>query len=113
MSNNMTTTRGHIRVEDVTFKGARQQKQVIDDLAEKYGIDPEDVGKVQVPVSLTPEAVKTFYAEKIAETNNPNEKKIYEQTIRWIDESIENKKKLVALELKYQNTADDEENADE
>ena len=106
MSNNMTTT-GHIRVEDVTFRGARQQKQVIEDLADKYGIEPEEVGKVKAPVSLTPEAVKTFYVNKIEETIDPQEKKIYAQTIKWIDECLETKKKLVAIELKYHTSEED------
>lgn len=104
--NNMTTT-GHIRVEDITFKGARQQSQVIADIAEKYGIEPEEVGKVRTPVSLTPESVKNFYEQKILETKDPQEKKIYQQTIRWIDECLDTKKKLVALELKYQTPKDD------
>lgn len=101
MSNNMTTT-GHIRVEDITFKGARQQSQVIEDIKARHGEDQVEVGDVKVPVSMTPEAVKSFYEQKIAETRNPNEKKIYAQTIRWIDECLDAKKKLVALELKYQ-----------
>lgn len=103
MSKNMTTT-GNIRVEDITFRGARQQKKVIEEIAERHGDTTDSTGSVTVPMSLTPEAVKTFYAEKIVETRDVNEKKIYTQTIRWIDECIETKKKLVALELKYQTT---------
>lgn len=106
MSKTMTTT-GHIRVEDVTFKGARQQSEVLKEIAERKGSDQSYAGNVQVPVSLTPESVKSFYEEKIAETNDDREKKVYKQTIRWIDDMLDTKKKLVALELKYQN-ADEE-----
>lgn len=107
------TTTGSIKVEDVTFKGGRSQDQVLKDLEEKYGSDPDnDNGVVVAPVSLTPEQVKKYYEQKISVTSNQQEKKVYAQTIRWIDEMLEVRKKLVALELKYQNTSNVDENDD-
>lgn len=107
------TTTGSIKVVDVTFKGGRSQDQVLKDLEEKYGSDPDnDNGVVVAPVSLTPEQVKKYYEQKISVTSNQQEKKVYAQTIRWIDEMLEVRKKLVALELKYQNTSDVDENDD-
>ncbi len=109
----VTTTSNLFRVEDVTFKGARTQNQVLKDLEEKYGSDSDAVsGSVSVPNSLTPEQVKTFYSSKIEGTNNPQEKKLYTQTIRWIDELLETKKKLVALELKYKENSEEDESDD-
>ena len=105
------TTAGFLKVEDVTFRGSRSQSDVIKDLEERFGSDPDNESGVAVaPVSLTPEQVKNFYEQKISSTSNPQEKKLYAQTIRWIDDMLETKKKLVALELKYQNISDVGEN---
>lgn len=108
MSNNMTTT-GNMRVEDITFKGARKQSQVLADIAERFGDDQSSSGSVQVPVSLTPESVKTFYNQKIADTKDIHERCIYQQTIRWIDECLDAKKKLAAFELKYKEVEESPE----
>ncbi len=62
----------------------------------------EDGGAVQAPVSLTPEQVKTFYLAKIEQTNNIREKKVYAQTIKWIDDLLDTKKKLIQLEEKVE-----------
>ena len=107
------TTTGCIKVEDVTFKGGRSQDQVLKDLEEKYGSDPDnESGVVVAPVSLTPEQVKNYFEQKITVTANQQEKKVYAQTIRWIDEMLEIRKKLVSLELKYRDTSDADENDD-
>ena len=93
MSNRMTTTNG-FRVEDVTFRNARRQCE-IDNEIEREEVEEESV---QAPVSLTPEQVKAFYMLKIDKAKDSNEKKVYAQTIRWIDEMLETKKKLYVLE---------------
>ena len=96
MSDNMTTTMKGFRVEDITFKNARRQCE-IDNEIEREDIEQEEV---KAPVSLTPEQVKEFYMLKIASAKDSNEKRVYAQTIRWVDELIETKKKLFALEAK-------------
>lgn len=104
----MTTTRNGFRVEDITFKGARKQSQ-IDNEIEHTEVEQEDV---KAPISLTPEQVKMFYTQKIAVAKDSNEKRVYSQTIKWIDELLETKKKLFILESKEvvendDGTADD------
>ena len=93
---NVTTTKNGFRTEDITFRGARRQCEIENE------IEREDVeeAEVKAPVSLTPEQVKAFYMLKIASAKDSNEKKVYAQTIRWIDELLETKKKLYALESK-------------
>ena len=94
--NDVTTTRNGFRVEDITFKNARRQCE-IDSEVEK---SEETEDSIQAPVSLTPEQVKSFYMLKIASAKDSNEKRVYAQTIRWIDELLDTKKKLFALEAK-------------
>ena len=106
--NDVTTTRNGFRVEDITFKNARRQCE-IDNEIEK---SEETEDSIQAPVSLTPEQVKSFSMLKIASAKDSNEKRVYAQTIRWIDELLDTKKKLFALEAKEvvdndDGTADD------
>ena len=101
--NDVTTTRNGFRVEDITFKNARRQCE-IDNEVEK---SEETEDSVQAPVSLTPEQVKSFYMLKIASAKDSNEKRVYAQTIRWIDELLDTKKKLFALEAKEVKENDD------
>lgn len=93
----VTTTRNGFRVEDITFKGARRQCEIENEIERD---EDTDISDVQAPVSLTPEQVKAFYMLKIANAKDSNEKRVYAQTIRWIDELLETKKKLFALEAK-------------
>ena len=44
---------------------------------------------------------------KIASARDSNEKRVYAQTIRWIDELLDTKKKLFALEAKEVKENDD------
>lgn len=101
--NDVTTTRNGFRVEDITFKNARRQCE-IDNEVEK---SEETEDSIQAPSSLTPEQVKSFYMLKIASAKDSNEKRVYAQTIRWIDELLDTKKKLFALEAKEVKENDD------
>lgn len=101
--NDVTTTRNGFRVEDITFKNARRQCE-IDNEVEK---SEETEDSIQAPVSLTPEQVKSFYMLKIASAKDSNERRVYAQTIRWIDELLDTKKKLFALEAKEVKENDD------
>lgn len=94
---NVTTTKNGFRVEDITFKHARQQSEILKEIEHEEGVETPSV---QAPVSLTPEQVKAFYMLKITATTDSNEKRVYAQTIRWIDELLDTKKKLFALEAK-------------
>ena len=101
--NDVTTTRNGFRVEDITFKNARRQCE-IDNEVEK---SEETEDSIQAPVSLTPEQVKSFYMLKISSAKDSNEKRVYAQTIRWIDELLDTKKKLFAFEAKEVKENDD------
>lgn len=101
--NDVTTTRNGFRVEDITFKNARRQCEIDNEVENSE--ETED--SIQAPVSLTPEQVKSFYMLKIASAKDSNEKRVYAQTIRWIDELLDTKKKLFALEAKEVKENDD------
>ena len=101
--NDVTTTRNGFRVEDITFKNARRQCE-IDNEVEK---SEETEDSIQAPVSLTPEQAKSFYMLKSASAKDSNAKRVYAQTIRWIDELLDTKKKLFAFEAKEVKENDD------
>ena len=107
--NNVTTTQNGFRVEDITFKGARRQCEIDKEIDT---IEESEV-EVKAPISLTPEQVKEFYVSKINVARDSNEKRLYSQTIKWIDELLETKKKLFALEAKEANEVKDETGIDE
>lgn len=98
MANNVTTTRNSMfRVEDVSTKGLRKQSEIDKEIARERGITPE---AIPVPVSLTPESVKTFFSKKKEEVSDANEKKVYDLMIKWVDELADTKKKLASAESK-------------
>ena len=101
--NDVTTTRNGFRVEDITFKNARRQCEIDNEIEKSEEVEDS----IQAPVSLTPEQVKSFYMLKIASAKDSNEKRVYAQTIRWIDELLDTKKKLFALEAKEVKENDD------
>ena len=92
----VTTTRNGFRTEDITFRNARRQCEIDNEIEREDVVEDE----VKAPVSLTPEQVKMFYVSKIAVAKDSNEKRVYAQTIKWIEELLETKKKLFALEAK-------------
>lgn len=106
---NTTTTKNGFKVEDVTFRNARRQCEIENEI-EHTEFEEEEV---KAPVSLTPEQVKQFYLDKIQVAKDSNEKRVYAQTIKWIDELLETKKKLFALEAKEVSEVKDETGIDE
>lgn len=114
MGNKVTTTKNGFRVEDITFKNPRKQSAIIEEL----GIDNVDDSSkdVDVPVSLTPEQVKSFLSAKRDSAKNLQEIKLYIQVIRWIDELFSLKKEVIQLREKISvysssTSTDDDENA--
>lgn len=107
---NVTTTRNGFKVEDITFRNARRQSEILKEIEQEDGENTDDV---KAPVSLTPEQVKAFYMLKIANAKDSNEKRVYAQTIRWIDELLETKRKLLALEAKEASEVKDETGIDD
>ena len=101
--NNTTTTRSGFRIEDITFRNARRQCEIENEIEKTE----EEVSDVKAPISLTPEQVKDFLKSKIALAKDSNEKRLYSQTINWIDELSEVKKKLFLLESKEVVVNDD------
>ena len=105
MNNTTTTTRG-FRTEDITFRNARKQSAVEDEIrAENPELFEEDL--VEVPVSLTPEQVINFYKQKIDKAVDSNEKRLYSQTIKWINELSDAKKQILLLEAKTTKKSED------
>ena len=98
MSDNMTTTQNGFRVEDVTFRRARRQSEIDSELIES-GEFPVDS---QVPVSLTPEQVKKFYANRAETTRDMHEKALYMTTIKWIDDLFTLRKENVQLSMELE-----------
>ena len=98
MSKGVTTTRNGFRVDDITFRGVRKQSAIVDELGlnEEYS----EEGDVVVPVSLTPEQVITFLNGKSENTHNMNERRLYQQLVKWVEELFDLKKKVVVLEEK-------------
>ena len=94
--NRVTTTQNGFRVEDITFRKARRQCEIENEI----DTIEQEQDEVKAPLSLTPEQVKEFYKQKIAVSKDSNEKRVYSQTIKWIDDLSETKKKLFALESK-------------
>ena len=96
MSRGVTTTKNGFRVDDITFRGGRKQSAIIDELGlnEEYS----ESGDVVVPVSLTPEQVINFLNGKSENTHNMNERRLYQQLVKWVGELFDLKKKVVALE---------------
>lgn len=109
MSQNVTITQGLFKVHDVTFKGARRQSEIENEIEHP---EQEQESDIPVPVSLTPEQVKSFYLMKIALCKDSNEKRVYAQTFKWIDEMLEVRKKLYALEAKEVVDHDDTTNTE-
>ena len=95
--NSTTTTKNGFRVEDITFRNARRQSEILNEVDNQEEVVEDDI---KAPVSLTPEQVKMFYLSKIAVSKDSNEKRVYAQTIKWIDELLETKRKLILLESK-------------
>ena len=106
MNNVTTVARGGFRVEDVTFKGARQQSEILKEGVNDVEVNPE---KVEVPKSLTPEQVKKYLLKTIQYSNNEDEKRVFAQVIKWIDELSEAKKKLISIELEDMKRRDSEQ----
>ena len=105
----VTTTKNGFRTEDITFRGARLQSAILDEIEQEDSVEAQ----VQAPVSLTPEQVKDFYKRKIEVAKDSNEKRLYSQTIQWIDELAETRKKLFNLEQKLASEVKDETGIDE
>ena len=104
----VTTTKNGFRTEDITFRGARLQSAILDEIEQEDSVEVQ----VQAPVSLTPEQVKDFYKRKIEVAKDSNEKRLYSQTIQWIDELAETRKKLFNLEQKLASEVKDETGID-
>lgn len=106
----VTTTTNGFRTEDITFKGARKQSEIENEIEKP---EDEDV-EVKAPVSMTPEQVKDFFKIKIATAKDSNEKRVYSQAIRWIDDLQNTRKKLIVAEEKLsQYVADRAEQEDD
>ena len=106
MNDVTTVARSGFRVEDVTFRGARQQSAILNEGVNDVEVRAE---KIDVPKSLTPEQVKKYLLKTIQYSNNEEEKRVFAQIIKWIDELSEAKKKLISIELEDMKRRDSEQ----
>ena len=106
MKNTMTTTKlSGFRVDDITYHGARRQSEIEHEIEHEEVVEEE----VKAPVSLTPEQIKEFYKKKILVSRDSNEKRVYSQTISWIDELLDSKKQLIKLQEELNSKKEVEE----
>lgn len=84
-------------VIDITFKGGRDQSEILNELNE----DGIEVTKnhVEIPVSLTHEQLINFCDESSKNSHNQNEKRVYDRLVSLIRENLE----LKILLRSYQN----------
>lgn len=106
----MTTAMGkNFRKEDITFRHARKQSEIENEIEHEEVQEPQ----VKAPVSLTPEQVIEFYKTKIKVAHDSNEKRLYSQTIKWIEEYQLVKKELLTLKEKEIARSEDEKAVDD
>ena len=98
MKNDVTTTRHGFVVEDITFRNARKQSAIDSEIESTC----TTATSKEVPISMTPEQVKTFYKNLAEETLNMNEKKVYMTTIKWIDELFNLRKEVVKKDIEIE-----------
>lgn len=91
-----TTTNSKFPVIDITFKGARRQCEIDNEIETENKTEEQ----THIPVSFTPEQLVQFYEEKSSNTLNIAEKRVYEKTVELIKDYQTVKKALVNLELK-------------
>lgn len=104
------TTPSNFKVEDCTYHGAREQKEILNEGA----IDSTSSnGTSTPPVSLTPEQAKRYFQEQAVSTNVETARTFFNTMIRWIDE-LEQFRREKAKELwkdtqqkNFEGTADD------
>ena len=105
--NNTTSSKNGFRVEDVTFKKARMQNEILNEGVSDTSCEPVEV---KVPESLTPEQVKQYLAESVKSMEDTNKKKkVYAQMFNWINELLELRKKIRKYELDEMRRRDSSE----
>ena len=105
--NSTTTSKNGFRVEDVTFKKARMQNEILNEGVSDTSCEPVEV---KVPESLTPEQVKQYLAESVKSMEDTNKKKkVYAQMFNWINELLELRKKIRKYELDEMRRRDSSE----
>ena len=98
MNNTTTTaTRSGFRVEDVSFKGARQQSEIL-----KEGVTNAEFEEKEpeVPKSLTDEQVKAYLLKCIQSTTDNDKRKVFAHLVKCVDELAELKKENIKYKMK-------------
>ena len=99
MPGRITTTQtfDNFRKEDITYKKARRQSEIADELDKG-----EIVGEVnvEVPTSSTPEQLIAFYKDMSKSAKTKAEKNIYSQTAKMIQRMQTLEQELVQYKAK-------------
>lgn len=95
----VTTTSSMWREEDITFKNARRQSEIINEMGDE---DCESsCAGAQVPVSLTPEQVIRFLSDK-SRSSSREEARVYSRLIEWVSELQSLRSENVLLKLRIE-----------
>lgn len=79
------------RVEDITFKKARRQSEIDKELS----VTRLKQDGVEAPVSLTLEQVMSYYKDVANNTEDEQTKKLFNQTVNWLQELQTLRQKLL------------------
>ena len=91
MRDRVTTTKRGFEVIDVTFRNMRKQSEILNEIGEETDNDTEEV---ELPSSLTPEQIISYFENIISSTEDRQKKKVFSQAIRFIKERDEMRAKL-------------------
>ena len=91
MRDRVTTTKRGFEVIDVTFRNMRKQSEILNEIGED---DVSDIQEEELPKSLTPEQIISYFESIIANTEDRQKKKVFSQAIRFIQERDEMRAKL-------------------
>ena len=93
--------------ENISFQNARKQSKVAEEIAEERGITEEEIG---VPVSVTPESVIRYLEEKSVSSQSEQERRVFSQSAKWIEELFELKREVKQLKKEISKKGEEEVN---
>ena len=92
----VTTTRG-FRVEDITFKNARRQSEIFNELASENAQNDHIATLPPVPQSFTPEQITSYLNDVISNTEDHNTKRLFSMILKVVRENEDLKNQVRKL----------------
>ena len=112
MSNDNIVSVGgtRFRVQDITFKGARKQSEILNEIE----VEEKEKQVVQAPTSCTPEQVKTYLSDLAKVSEDNAQKRVLLSACKMIEELMRSKDELRYLRNKVETlTALDDDTPDD